>query len=127
MSDNTSLRKLFCEFSATTVLVALARGEDNIEAQLQEYLRIRKHVDAYYTVIQEIVEKMDQNAQEDLNRKLSILLAYDFEAACRLRAWDDLGDIISRANVSKKSRVYEIMADCILCADAPTQGQLAIY
>jgi len=91
ISEDLCLRKMFCEFSAVTALLALARGEDNIETQLQDYLNLRK-------------------------------LVFDFEAACHLKAWDDLHEIIIKSDCCKSSRVYELMADCILCSQAPTQG-----
>src|ERR1700710_2284593 len=40
VSEDLSLRKMFCEFSASTALVALARGEDVVEDQLQHYLNL---------------------------------------------------------------------------------------
>ncbi|RKF63583.1 Sporulation-specific protein 22 [Erysiphe neolycopersici] len=125
ISDDLSLRKLFCEFTAATAMIALARTEDNIEIQLQQYLNIRKHVNSFEEVLQAKKEVMDVRAREDLNRKLSILIAFDFEAACRLKAWDDLENIISKAHTSNTGRIYEIMADCILCADIPAQALVA--
>lgn len=116
------MRKLFCEFTAATAMVAIARSQDNIEIQLQQYLNIRKHVKSFEAVLQSKKEVMDVRAREDLNRKLSILITFDFEAACRLKAWDDLENIILKAYTSKTGRVYEIMADCILCTDIPAQG-----
>jgi hypothetical protein len=124
ISDDLYLRKMFCEFSATTALLALARGEDNIEFQLQDYLNLRKHVDSFDTLLQEKTGKLGEEAEEDLLRKLSILIAFDFEAACHLKAWDDLPDIVMKADVCKSQRVYELMADCLLCSQAPTQGLL---
>ncbi|RKF74152.1 Sporulation-specific protein 22 [Golovinomyces cichoracearum] len=121
VSDDLSLRKLFCEFSVTTALIVLARAEDNIETRLQNYLEIRRHVASFETVLKTKEETIDEQMTQDLNRKLSILVSFDFEAACQLKAWDDLWKIILKANASKNSRVYEIMADCILCADVPTQ------
>ncbi|KAI1006471.1 hypothetical protein K3495_g1756 [Podosphaera aphanis] len=121
VSGNLQKRKLFCEFSATIILIALARAEDNIENQMQDYLNTRKHVSAFSVIFFDGLGRMDIQAQEDLNRKFSILVAFDFEATCRLKAWTDLGEIILKANRCKSSKVYEIMADCILCANAPTQ------
>jgi hypothetical protein len=126
ISDDLCLRKMFCEFSATTALVALARGEDNIEVQLQDYLNLRKHIDSFDSLLQGKMGKLGDDAEEDLLRKLSILIVFDFEAACHLKAWDDLGEIILKAEICKNQRVYELMADCILCSQAPTQGSLPI-
>ena len=120
--DDLSLRKMFCEFSASTALIALARGEDNIEVQLQDYINVRKYVGSFDKQLQEKRDKIEDGPSQDLHRKLAILLAFDFEAACQLKAWDDLGEVILKAEVCKSSRVYELMADCILASQAPTQG-----
>lgn len=121
--EDLSLRKMFCAFSAATALVSLARGEDNIENQMQDYLNVRKHVDTFDILLQEKVENINEDMEADLRRKLSILAAFDFEAACRLKAWDDLGESVLKADACKSAQVYEIMADIILCSEAPTPGE----
>lgn len=122
MAEDLTLRKLFCEFSAGTALVVLARGEDNIEKQLQCYLDLRKHVHNFDTLIEGKVGSMEVEPAQDLLQKLAILLAFDFEAACQLKAWDDLSSVILKADLCKSLRAYELMADCILSARPPTQG-----
>lgn len=124
MSDDLSLRKMFCAFSSATILISLARAQDIIENQLQDYLTVRKHVEKFDTLLQEKVGSLDDNMEQDLRRKLSILAAFDFEGACRLKAWDDLGQTVLQADACKSSQVYEIMADIILCSEAPTPGKL---
>ncbi|KAH8599135.1 meiosis protein SPO22/ZIP4 like-domain-containing protein [Bisporella sp. PMI_857] len=121
LSEDLSLRKMFCEFSITTALVALARGEDDIELSLQEYLRLRKHVESYDALLQEKLPKMPERPYQDLLQKLSILLAFDFEAVCQLKNWNALSEIIAKAEACKNAKAYEIMADCILCANPPTE------
>ncbi|KAH8811736.1 meiosis protein SPO22/ZIP4 like-domain-containing protein [Xylogone sp. PMI_703] len=120
VSDDLVLRRMFCEFSIATGLVALARGEDAIETQLQDYLSVRKHVENFDKTLQERLDKLEEAPAHDLLTKLGVLLAYDFEAACHLKAWDSLGEIILRADICKTMRIYEIMADCILSSQAPT-------
>ena len=127
IADDLSLRRMFCDFTAATALVSLARGEDNIEIQLQNYLRLRKHVESFDTHLQKKTGNLPQEAEADLRRKLSILAAFDFEAACKLKAWDDFGEIILKASACKSTQVYEIMADIILCSEAPTPGQFLDY
>jgi len=122
VAEDLSLRKMFCGFSAATALVALARGEDNIEIQLQDYLKLRKHVGVFDSLLQEKLDKLEHEPSQDLLQKLAVLLGFDFEAACQLKAWDDIGEIILRAEVCKSEKVYEVMADCILSSQAPTQG-----
>jgi tetratricopeptide (TPR) repeat protein len=121
--DDLSLRQMFCDFLGTVMLIALARGEDNIELQLQDYLQVRKHVRSFDNTLQSKLEKLEQGPAEDLLKKLSIMLAYDFEAAVRLKGWDDLGEIVRRAAICRSTKVYELMADCLLCYnEAPTHG-----
>lgn len=124
--DDLSLRKMFCAFSAATALISLARAEDTIEVQMQDYLNVRKHVDNFDNLLQEKIDKIDEDMEQDLRRKLSILAAFDFEASCRLRAWDDLGEVVLKADACKSSQVYEIMADIILCSGAPTQSKYCL-
>ena len=123
VSDNLCFRKMFCAYTAATCLVNLARGEDDIEQQLQYYLRLRKHVHAFDELLQGRLEKLPEPETKDLLRKLEGLMAYDCEAACRLKAWDDLGEIILKAEICKSMPLYLVMADCVLSCQAPTQGQ----
>ena len=81
ISDDLSLRKMFCDFSAATATTALARGEDNIEKQLQHYIELRKHVKSFDEMLVGKLDHMEEFQSKDLLQKLSILLAFDFEAA----------------------------------------------
>lgn len=122
VSDDLSLRKMFCQFSAATALIALARRGDHVVTCLQHYLNLRKHVASFDSLLQTKLEKMEDGPAQDLLQKLSVLVAFDFEAACRLKAWDDLGEVILRAQICREMRIYELMADCILCSQPPTEG-----
>jgi hypothetical protein len=124
VSEDLSLRKIFCEFSAATALVSLARGEDVVEVQLQHYLNLRKHIDIFDTLLQDKLGKIEDGPAEDLLQKLAVLIGFDFEAACQLKAWDTIGEVILKAEMCKNLRVYELMADCILSSKAPTPGEL---
>ncbi|TGO23157.1 hypothetical protein BPAE_0142g00190 [Botrytis paeoniae] len=119
--EDVTLRKMFCNFCAATIFVSVARAEQTVESQLQFYLNLRKHVASFDNILQEKLEKLEVEITEDLLKKLSVLLAFDFEAACRLKDWDGLGEIILKSGVCKSMRVYELMADCILSCEAPTQ------
>lgn len=122
VADDLALRKILCELCAAITLLALARGNDHIESSLQNYLQLRKHVSSFDALLQDKLVKFEEGIAEDLIQKLSVLLTYDFEAACRLKAWNDLGEIILKAEICKEMKMYELMADCILNAQAPTDG-----
>jgi len=123
VSDDLSLRKMFCEYTAGTCLVNLARGEDNIEQQLQYYLQLRKHVLAFDELLQGKLKKLPENASTDLLKKLESLMAYDCEAACHLKAWEGIGEIVLKAKICKSMPLYLVMADCILSCRAPTPSE----
>jgi hypothetical protein len=113
------LRKMFCGFTSATAFVALARGQDNTEIQLNDYLQLRKHVGSYDSLLQELHGHLDQDLEQDLTHKLSVLMAFDFEAACKLKHWDDLGEVILKSAVCKTMRLYQLMADCLLSLEEP--------
>jgi len=125
VAEDLSLRKMFCEFSAATALVALARAEDQIKTSAQDYLNLRKHVDSFDCLLQEKMAQLEPEhpIAQDLLQKLAILLGFDFEAACNLKAWNEIGEIILKAEMCKSPRVYEIMADCLLCANPDSLSQ----
>ncbi|KAB8288201.1 hypothetical protein EYC80_010206 [Monilinia laxa] len=118
--DDVTLRKMFCNFCAATTYISIARAEENVEIQLQSYLNSRKHVTSFDHLLQKKLERLEEEPTEDLLQKLSILLVFDFEAACRLKDWDGLGEIVLKAGICKSIKVYELMADCILSCEAPT-------
>ena len=91
--ENLALRKLLGLFLAGSLSVAIARQEEHYETQLQLYLDVRKRVGVFRSM-SERLGKMGEAAQEDLSNKFTSLLAYDFEAAARLKAWDSLQPII---------------------------------
>ncbi|KAI3327671.1 SPO22-domain-containing protein [Xylariaceae sp. AK1471] len=103
------LRGMFCNFMVATVLLALARSEDNIERRLEDYLDMRRHVQRFQETLELRSETLDEASREDLHSKLSILL-------------DDLKGIILRAQTGQNLSAYQAMADCILrCQSVPAQ------
>jgi hypothetical protein len=113
-SNDITHRHIFCDFLAVVLLVSLARAEDNIEIQLQNYLQLRKHVKSFDTRLQSILDVLEEGPQQDLLNKLATLLVYDFEAAIRLKSWDDLTEVILKADSCKSMKVYEQMSDMLL-------------
>ncbi len=123
-----SLKTLFSHFVISSALVALARTQDNLEKQRQDYTTMRKHVMAFDNELPEYLPQLDEVAQEDMRRKHATLLAFDFEAAIVLQQWDDLGGIIQRAVPCKNITTLQAMADSLLRAQAPGQGMwLPLY
>lgn len=120
--DDITLRKMFCNFCAATTYVSIARAEQDVEVQLQYYLDLRKHVRSFDQLLQGKLEKLEEPITRDLLKKLEVLLAFDFEAACRLREWEGLGGIVERAGGCGEVGVFEVLADCILSCEVPTQG-----
>ncbi|KAI9739411.1 MAG: hypothetical protein M1818_005099 [Claussenomyces sp. TS43310] len=118
--DDASLRHLFCDYLAAILLVARARVEDDVELQLQTYVHVRRHVDSYDKKLQDKLRQVEGEHERDLLKKLAILIAYEFEAAIHLKAWDDLTEIILKAEICKDLKMYEVMVDCILHCDMPT-------
>ncbi|KAI1780407.1 SPO22-domain-containing protein [Hypoxylon cercidicola] len=85
-AGDLSLRGMFCNFLVATACVSLARGEDNIETQLQDYLIMRKHVKAFDAGLESRMDTLDEVSRNDLQVKLSTLLVFDFEGAICLKS-----------------------------------------
>lgn len=86
MAADASLRGMFCNFMAATVLLALARSEDNVESRLQHYLDMRHHVQRFQDMLESKADSLDDASREDLQTKLSTLLVFEFEAATCLQS-----------------------------------------
>ncbi|RDW82233.1 hypothetical protein BP6252_03345 [Coleophoma cylindrospora] len=121
ISLDLKLRKMFCQFLAAVMLVVLARGEDVIQDQLQRYLELRKQVASFDSALQDSMNEIYEEPAQDLIQKLAIILAFDFEAACHLKSWDSLSEIVRKAALCQSVRVYEIMADCVMSIECPVQ------
>lgn len=122
VAEDLALKKMLCEFAVSIALTSLARGADIIENQLQIYMTLRQHVESFDNQLQERLEKLEAGPAQDLLQKLGLLVTFDFEAACQLKAWDSLGEIILKAEVCKSMKVYEVIADCILSVQPPPRG-----
>ncbi|KAL8848508.1 MAG: hypothetical protein Q9221_006467 [Calogaya cf. arnoldii] len=118
--SDLSLRRLFCDFLECCLLTALARAEDMIEDQLQYYLTLRKTMGDFRTLVKQQLPKLEGGAKSDLMRKYSCLIAFDFEAAARLKAWASLEYLISESEACENNNLYGIMADIVLASEAPT-------
>ncbi|KAI9804595.1 MAG: hypothetical protein M1833_006668 [Piccolia ochrophora] len=121
-----SLQKLFCNFLRASLTIVLARSEDNIHDQLQYYLELRSYVEDARKPLKDHLELLEGGAKEDLLKKFGTLLVFDFEAAARLKAWDDLTQLIDECSTCANNTLYETMADIILCVDAPNSTTISI-
>ncbi|KAI1474952.1 SPO22-domain-containing protein [Daldinia eschscholtzii] len=100
-AEDLSLRAMFCHFLMATVHIALARAEDDIEIQLQDYLLMRNHVKDFDKGLEARLDTLDEVSKNDLQMKLSTLLVFDFEGA----------------SCSELS-IFQAMADCLLRAQS---------
>jgi hypothetical protein len=118
-----SLRGMFCNFMIATAFISLARSEDNVETELQDYLTSRKHTKAFDDELEARLPDLDEDCKRDLQSKLTVLLMFDFEAAVSLKSWDDLSTTVRKAQTCKDLNGLQTMADCILRAQGlPVQG-----
>lgn len=124
MAGDLSLRSIFCHFLISSALVSLARAQDNLEAQLQDYLILRRHIAAADGEIQHRLQSrnLDEVSVRDLLAKLAQLLAFDFEAAAALKDYQELREIVLKANQCEDLESLKAMADCALRSQLPTEG-----
>lgn len=124
VAGDLSLRSVFCHFLISSALVSLARAQDNLEAQLQDYLVMRRHVAAADVEIQHQLQRgnLDEVSAKDLLTKLAHLLAFDFEGAAALKDYQSLRQIVEKANQCEDVESFKAMADCALRSQLPTQG-----
>jgi hypothetical protein len=122
-----SYRRLLCNYLCACISIELARVEDNIEAQLQHYLVSRRHIQDFRSKNETVRSKIEQEA-EDLSQKFGILLAYDFEAAARLKDWDTLRSIVEEAALStdKGISIFEKVTDILISCEAPSRVKLIV-
>lgn len=69
-----------------TILIALARSEDNIETQFQDYLMMRNHIKSFDIELEGRLSTLDEISKDDLQMKLEVLLVFDFEGAICLKS-----------------------------------------
>lgn len=123
-AGDLSLRSIFCHFLISSALVSLARAQDNREAQLQDYLVMRRHIAAADGEIQQRLQcgNLDEVSVRDLLTKLAQLLAFDFEASAALKDYQGLREIIEKASQCEDLESFKAMADCALRSQLPAEG-----
>lgn len=124
VAGDLSLRSIFCHFIMSSALASLARAQDDVEVQLQDYLILRRHVAAADKEIQQRLRcgSLDEVSKKDLLTKLAQLLAFDFEAAAALKEYKSLREIVVKASQCEDLESFKAMADCALRSQLPTEG-----
>lgn len=130
IAADIALKTLFNNFIVSSALLARARSRDTVEDRLQDYLLLRRHVAAFDAALPAQLPSLVEQARADMLSKLAALLAFDFEAALALKAWDDLCPIVRKAASSCERQpsaaiALQAMADCLLrssgSSDPPAQ------
>ncbi|KAI1506177.1 meiosis protein SPO22/ZIP4 like-domain-containing protein [Biscogniauxia marginata] len=120
MSADLSLRGMFCDFLAATALIALARCEDDIEIQLQNYLTMRQNIRQFDMALEASLETLGEDPRRDLETKLSTLLVFDFEGAVsktcnNLPTFQAMADCILRAHSVPGQVLYSTLRKLVNC------------
>jgi hypothetical protein len=124
--NDISLRQILCHFLSCALFITQARNSTDIELQLQHYLSVRKHAKEFYPLVPLQLIRFDSAAKTDLLNKNRSILAFDFEAAAKLKAWDVLREVLDQGAEVADEKVYGIFADVLLASEAPlaTKGFL---
>ena len=111
---------------------------------MQHYLNLRKAVDDFRSHAKDQIDRLDGGAKDDLQRKFSGLLTFDYEAAARLKAWGSFNAILNvrgpcarlkpesddfdvqECQIYAEPKVYELLADITLSSEAPSDGKLPL-
>ncbi|KAL8738134.1 MAG: hypothetical protein Q9181_001040 [Wetmoreana brouardii] len=108
--------------------------------KLQYYLELRKTMSDFRSLVNEQLSKLEGGAKSDLLRKYACLVAFDFEAAARLKSWRSFEELINvrgrdqktdglrlildqESEICEDPKVYNVMADIVLSCEAPTEGK----
>lgn len=124
--SDLSLRRLLCNFLFCALSTTLARDSTDMETQLQNYLLVRSHATNFYDLVPLQLIRLEADSKTDLLKKYRSVLAFDFEAAGRLKAWDSLLEILDQSEDTADTKLNGIFSDVILCSEAPvaTKGFL---
>ncbi|KAI9681495.1 MAG: hypothetical protein M1817_002779 [Caeruleum heppii] len=92
---------------------------------LQHYLNLRQHANEFRRRFDERPDQVRGSALDDLLKKYAALLAFDFEAAARLKAWDDLNAIVEQCSTCGNMTLYGTLADIIMTSQAPISSMIS--
>ncbi|EEP81538.1 predicted protein [Uncinocarpus reesii 1704] len=91
------------------------------------YLDARAHISDFRNAASVLLDKDLSDDSEELIKKYRTLLAFDFEAAVRLKHWESLCEILYESRQVADDTLYGLFADCILCSDCPTEEIVKIF
>ncbi|KAL8695175.1 MAG: hypothetical protein Q9218_000343 [Villophora microphyllina] len=94
-------------------------------SKLQHYLDFRKTMGGFRSLVHEHLSKLKGGAKSDLQRKYACLLAFDFEAAARLKSWASFEDLTTESRLLNDPDIYSVMADIVLTCEAPSEVVVA--
>ncbi|PKS07050.1 hypothetical protein jhhlp_005647 [Lomentospora prolificans] len=115
-AKDLSLKAMCCYFIIGAALISLARREDVVDEKLRMYSEMRGHVARFEVELNERSRDIGKTVLEDLKAKLATLLIFDFEGAVALGTWDELAEVVRRAEMCGDAVAYKAMADCLLRA-----------
>lgn len=107
-----------------SAFTSLARAEDNTTQQEQHYFQCRAHIQNFDEITQFLPNTNSEEIIADIRSKTALLAIFDFEAAVSLQAWDDISQIVRRAQPLRAEETYKAMGNCLLTSQAPTRGTL---
>ncbi|PGH23466.1 hypothetical protein AJ80_02420 [Polytolypa hystricis UAMH7299] len=122
-----AIRRLLCDFLGAIISIAQARNSEDSQQQRDYYLDVRIHIQSFRGKVQVILDRRDGDEHSDLWTKYQTLLAFDFEAAVRLKQWQGLDKIIAESEQFADDKLYGIFADAMLCSDSPVEESVAVF
>lgn len=105
-----------------SAFTSLARAEDNTTQKDQHYTHCRTHIQNFDEITQSLPNTTSEKIIADIRSKTALLAIFDFEATVCLKAWDDLSQIVRRAESLRVEEIYKAMGDVLLTSQAPTRG-----
>nr|KMM70695.1 hypothetical protein CPAG_07006 [Coccidioides posadasii RMSCC 3488] len=118
-------RNILCHFLAAVIDVAQARTHNDSEVQNQFYLNARAHIQGFRKVALPLFEQLSNDESlAALTEKRRILLAFDFEAAVRLKQWSNLSEMLNESRKIADEMLYSLFADAVLSSEAPVEVML---
>ncbi|KMU72544.1 hypothetical protein CISG_09531 [Coccidioides immitis RMSCC 3703] len=118
-------RNILCHFLAAVIEVSQARTHNDSEVQNQFYLNARAHIQGFRKVASPLFEQLSNDESlAALTEKRRTLLAFDFEAAVRLKQWSNLSEMLNESRKIADEMLYSLFADAVLSSEAPVEVML---